>query len=159
VIAAAVIVIAAIVGTTLAVRGDGAAPASDVGTFCAQIEQLMTTPTDVINGEHPRAEPSLDFLRDAPEEIRPAALAILRARTDHPNGSVPVEISRRFLSWWQLRCYPDAATGRGGPENQRDAPVPTPAIPTRSSSTRRVRSGRRSTGSGPPSPGRTATAS
>ena len=127
VIAAAVVVIAAIVGTTLAVRDEGAGPASDVGTFCAQVQQMLTRPVDVINGERQGKAQSLDFLRDAPAEIRPAALAILQARTEHPNGSVPVEVAQRFLSWWQLRCYPDAATPAGGTPNARFAPVPAPA--------------------------------
>ena len=45
------------------------------------------------------------------EEIRSTAVQILDAR--RANGSVPVEVSQRFLHWWQLRCYPDAATGVG----------------------------------------------
>ena len=126
-IAAAVIVVAAIVGTTLAVRDEGAAPASDVTTFCAQVQQMVTRPVDVINGERQGEAPSLDFLRDAPEEIRPTALAILDASTAHPSGGAPIAVTQRFLRWWQLACFPDAATPAGGAPNARFGPLPAPA--------------------------------
>jgi hypothetical protein len=124
-VAAAVIAIAAIVGTTLVTRDEGAGPASDVSTFCAQVERLVSTPVDRVNGEPQGDEPSLEFLRDAPEEIRPAALDILAANKG--SRSPEVSSSQQFLRWWQLRCYPDAAQPGAGTRNERFAPLPTPA--------------------------------
>lgn len=128
-IAAAVVVLAAVVGTTLVTRDEGAAPESDVTTFCAQLETMIMTPVDIAAGSaEARIQQgrSLEFLRDAPEEIRATALEILQA-SKTADGRVPDVVSQRFAQWWQLRCYPDAAAPGGGARNTRAAPAPVSA--------------------------------
>jgi hypothetical protein len=118
-IAAVVVVVTAIVGTAVLTH-DESGTAADVATFCAEVQQMATRPLD---GErHPE---SLAFLRDAPEEIRPTALAILRSRTQR-QSSASIEDSQRFLLWWQTRCFPNAAMPGAGPADRRDAPAPAP---------------------------------
>ena len=89
---------------------------------------MVSTPVDVVE-------------RRAPVERALARVPPRRAGGDpahrprHPAGpqratrtaAIPIEMSQRFLRWWQTRCYPNAATPNGGPTDQRDAPVPAPA--------------------------------
>lgn len=123
-IAAAVVVGAAVVGTTLATRDDGAGPASDVTTFCAGIERMARTPVDVVNGEHQGGAPDVSFLQDAPEDIRADALEIMHAV--QRSTAAPPAASRSFARWWQVNCYPAAATPDGVPADERFAPDPAP---------------------------------
>jgi hypothetical protein len=118
-IAASVVAVAALVGAVVVTRDDQGT-AGDLATFCGGVQRMVSEPTDTLG--HPEA---LAFLRDAPDEIRSTALAILRSRTE-PQHRVSIEDSQRFLHFWQIECFPNTAAPGAGPTDQRAAPVPTP---------------------------------
>ncbi len=125
---AAVVIVIAIVGTTVVVTNRADGPASDVTTFCAEIQAEIARPVDTTANEStgettsnrpPRAQ---DYLLDAPAEIREVALRLHDALAGR---KAPARAdSTKLLNWFQLRCYPDAARPGAPADQQRFAPQP-----------------------------------
>ena len=123
---AAAVVIVAVAGTAIGVNQRADGPASDVTSFCTEVSNNLSVPTDVMtneqNGSVKRSSTgaSVEYLRDAPPEIRDDALELLRAQ--EINGTPRLGARQRFLRWYQLRCFPLAAQPDASPDQQRFAP-------------------------------------
>ncbi|MBK5287718.1 MAG: hypothetical protein JJE46_04545 [Acidimicrobiia bacterium] len=129
-VVAATITTIAVIGTAVIVKTRGSHPTSmspEVARFCTEIESSASTPSDVVtdqNGTVTRSgqRPSLEYLRDAPAEIRSVALAILAANAA---GRSPTETdSQALLNWYGVACFPNAAQPGAAPDQQRYAPSP-----------------------------------
>lgn len=129
---AAAVVLVAVAGTAIAVNQRADGPASDVTSFCAEVSANVAVPTDVVtneqNGSVKRSSTgaSVEYLRDAPPEIRSAALELLRAQES--NGAPRPGARQSFLRWYQLRCFPRAAQPGASADQQRFAPPSSAAF-------------------------------
>ena len=127
---AAAVVLVAVAGTAIAVNERADGPGSDVTSFCTNIaasfsQPVNTVTNDTTGGTSTDRDPHADdYLRNAPSEIRDAALTILSDRQH--NRPVDRANSQRLLNWFEVRCYPNAALPGADAENQRFAPLPAP---------------------------------
>lgn len=114
---AAIVTAVTVIGTALIVNArhtDG--PASDVTSFCGHVDALISHPVTPTDNE----PQSVEWLRDAPTEIHDVALAVLAAQAQHRTVARPD--STRFLNWYEVNCFPDAAQPNAGPAQQRYIP-------------------------------------
>ncbi len=128
---AAVVTLIAVVGTTAIVNRRADAPASEVTNFCAQIEASASQPVTTVTNESTgktttdrNAHPD-GYLLDAPPEIYDVAARVYAANAQ--NRPPDTGDSTKLFNWFEIHCFPDAAQPDAAPNQQRYAPLPTPA--------------------------------
>ena len=116
---AAAVVFVAVAGTAIAVNQRADGPASDVTSFCSEIDAHSLDASDWLNSRK-ATTPALEYLLHAPPEIRDVAKKIFDSRTaghiEHPGST------QTLLNWYQLHCFPQAAQEQASADQARFAP-------------------------------------